>query len=191
MTQKKRNTRTASRPLVQPKEQYRAEDVTASPESFMDALSSHNDAERLKARHSLVALGKAALPPLIRALQSKHDLTRWEAVKSLTEIGDPESAPALIKTLADEEFDIRWLAAVGLIGMNLRALKPLLQALMDQRDSHLMREGAHHVIHDLAKGELRRYLVPVLAALDGVDPATEVPGVAFRALEMLERDHKL
>jgi HEAT repeat protein len=157
----------------------------------MDALSSQNDAERLKARRSLVALGKVALPLLIEALQNKHDLTRWEAVKALTEIGDPESAPALIKTLSDEEFDIRWLAAVGLIGMNIKALKPLLQALTDQKDSHLMREGAHHVIHDLAKGELRRYLVPVLAALDGVDPATEVPGVALRALEMLEKDHKL
>jgi HEAT repeat protein len=157
----------------------------------MDALSSHNDAERLKARHSLVALGRTALPSLLEALQSRHDLTRWEAVKALTEIGDPESAPALIKTLADEEFDIRWLAAVGLIGMNIKALKPLLHALMDQRDSHLMREGAHHVIHDLAKGELRKYLLPVLAALEGVDPATEVPGVAFRALEMLEKDHKL
>ena len=97
----------------------------------------------------------------------------------------------LVKALEDEEFAIRWLAATGLIGMNIRGLKPLLRALMGQDDSYLVREGAHHVIHDLAKGELRKYLAPVLAALEDVEPAVEVPGAALRALEMLEKDHIL
>jgi len=43
-------------------------------------------------------------------------------------------APALIKTFEDEEFDIRWLAAEGVIGLGVSGLKPLLQALIDHGD---------------------------------------------------------
>lgn len=75
--------------------------------------------------------------------------------------------------------------------MNIKGLKPLLHALMEQGDSVFLREGAHHVIHDLAKGGLRKYLAPVLAALEGIEPTAEVPKTAFHALEMLQKEHKL
>jgi HEAT repeat protein len=123
---------------------------------------------------------------------------RWEAAEALGEIGDSETAPVLVKALEDEEFDVRWLAAEGLIKMNVRGLKPLLEALEHQRDSGLLREGAHHLFHDLAKGGLRKFVGPVLAALEALEPGEEVPWVArhemevevpwaaHRALEMLE-----
>jgi len=38
-------------------------------------FASHNDAVRVKARHSLVAKGKVAVPPLIEALKNKNYLT--------------------------------------------------------------------------------------------------------------------
>jgi hypothetical protein len=168
-------------------------------EAFIADLASHNDAARVKARHSLVAMGRIAVPSLVEALKNNHNLVRWEAAKALGEIGDPETAPDLIKALEDEDFDVRWLAAEGLIRMNINALKPLLQALENRGDSILLQEGAHHVFHDLAKGALRKYLVPVLAALEGVEPGAEVPWVARhdmvvevpwaarQALTMLER----
>jgi HEAT repeat protein len=170
-----------------------------SIETLIKTLSSLKDKPREGARHTLVAMGKAAVPSLIEALKNKNTLTRWEAAKALGEIADPETAPVLVKALEDEEFDVRWLAAEGLIKMNIKGLKPLIEALEHRGDSALLREGAHHVFHDLAKGALRKSLAPVLAALEALEPgegvpwaarhelAVEVPLAARQALEMLEK----
>lgn len=149
-------------------------------------LSTDNGSARRDARQSLLAIGSPAVSALIEALKQKDDNVRREAVKALCEIGDPEVPPALIKTLEDEEFDIRWLAAEGVIGLGVSGLKPLLQALIDQGDSPLLLEGAHHVMHYMTKGGLRKYLGPVLASLEGVEPAVKAPVAAFHALEMLK-----
>jgi HEAT repeat protein len=162
-----------------------------SREALMAALSSKDDEVRVKARLSFVTMGRAAVVPLAEALKGKDDLARWEAAKALGEIGAEEAAPFLVKALEDEAFDIRWLAAIGLIGMNIRGLKPLLHALMEQGDSAFLRQGAHHVIHDLNKGELRKYLSAVLAALENVEPSMSVPQAAYHALEMLEKERKI
>ena len=157
-------------------------------EALIAALSSRDDATRVKARYSLVAIGKRAVPLLAEVLKGADGLARWEAAKALGEIGVPEAAPILVEALKDEEFDVRWLAAIGLIGMNIKGLKPLLHALMEQGDSVFIREGAHHVIRDLTKGELRKYLSLVLAALENVEPAMSAPQAAFHALELLEKE---
>lgn len=176
--------------------------VLTPMETLILDLGSRDDAIRVKARHALVAFGKTAVPSLIEALKSEHYLMRWEAAKALGEIGDPGAAPALVKALEDEQFDVRWLAAEGLTKMNIIALKPLLQALELRGDSALLREGAHHVFHDLAKGGLRKFLSPILAALEVLEPGlelpwavphemeVEVPWAARRALELLEKEKK-
>jgi len=164
MNTKKREGKLPSGPAFSPT----GNDPT--PESLIVNLSSHDDAIRLRSRLSLVAVGKAAVPSLTKALKDKDNLTRWEAAKALGEIGAPESAPALVDALEDEEFDVRWLAAEGLVRMSIRALKPLLHALTERGDSELLREGAHHVIHDLNKGALKKYLEQVHAALNDVKP---------------------
>ena len=173
-----------------------------SMETLINTLSSHKDKPREGARHTLVAMGKAAVPSLIEALKNKNTLMKWEAAKALGEIGDPETAPVLVDALEDEEFDVRWLAAEGLVKMNIKGLKPLLEALEHRGDSTLLREGAHHVFHDLTKGALKKSLVPVLAALEALEPEdgvpwgarhemeVEVPWAARRALEMLEKLRK-
>jgi HEAT repeat protein len=150
-------------------------------------LVSNDDSTRKHARLSLVAFGKRAVPRLVEALRDRSDQVRWEAAKALAEIGDPDAAPALVKTLEDEEFGIRWTAAEGLIGMNVKSLKPLFLALEQKPDSVLVREGAHHVLHSLARGELRKYLVPVLAAMEGPAPVTQTLVAAFRAMEDLQK----
>jgi HEAT repeat protein len=154
----------------------------SSIETLINTLSSRKDKAREGARHTLVAMGKAAVPALIEALKNKNALMRWEAAKALEEIGDPETAPVLVKALENDDFDVRWLAAEGLIKMNIKGLKPLLEALELRGDSVLLREGAHHVFHDLAKGGLRKYLVPVLASLEALEIGEEVPWVARHEL---------
>jgi HEAT repeat protein len=155
-------------------------------EGLIRTLSSDNGTVRREARQSLLAIGNPVVHPLIDALKQENDNVRREAVKALSEIGGPEVAPALIKTLEDEEFDIRWLAAEGIIQLGVNGSKPLLQALIDHGDSPLLLEGAHHVIHYMAKGGLRKYLGPVLASLEGVGTAVKAPVAAFHALEMLK-----
>jgi HEAT repeat protein len=166
-------------------------ETSSSPESLIVTLSSHNDAIRVKGRQGLVAMGKVAVPLLTDALKNKSYLMRWEAAKALGEIADPGAAPALVEALEDEEFDVRWLAAEGLVRINIKSLRPLLHALMERGDSEPLREGAHHVIHDLTKGALKKYLAPLHAALNDVEPPMEVPWAAKRALEELEKDMRL
>ena len=162
------------------------EDKDQKIRKLIMTLSSDNDSIRKEARQTLVTIGSPAVPALIEALKQKDDHVRRETVKALCEIEDPELAPALIKTLEDEEFDIRWLAAEGIIGLGMNGLKPLLQALIDHGDSPLLLEGAHHVIHYMAKGGLRKYLGPVLSSLEGIGTAVKAPNAAFHALEMLK-----
>ena len=85
-----------------------------------------------------------------------------------------------MKTLEDEEPGVRWLAAEGLIKMHRASLKPLFQALIERPDSLWLREGDHHVLHDLAKMGFAEGALPVLAALEGIEPTATVPGAARR-----------
>jgi HEAT repeat protein len=198
MTTQKKQKQTKSESIPEPKEQN-TEGTGPLTKTLVADLASHNDSVRVKARHSLVAMGKAAVPLLTQALKGENSLTKWEAAKALGEIGDPSTASTLVEALEDEEFDVRWLAAEGLSKMNIKALKPLLQALEKRADSFFLQEGAHHVLHDLAKGPLRKFLAPVLAALEGLEPGEEVPWVARHemvvevpwaarhALDMLEK----
>jgi HEAT repeat protein len=152
---------------------------------FMEALHSKDGEERRKARLSLVNLGSEAVDPLMEMLQDPDHEVRWEAAKALGEIADPRSAPALVETLEDSGFDLRWLAAEGLIALGKAGLEPLLQTLLKKSDSVYLREGAHHVLYDLAHKGFRDQLAPVLAALDGVDPEIEIHEPARKALQEL------
>jgi HEAT repeat protein len=115
---------------------------------------------------------------------------RWETAKALGEIGDPKAAPSFVEALEDEEFEVRWRAAEALIRLNTKGLMPLLHALIRHADSAFPRDGAHHVLHELAKAELRAYLTPVLLALEGFEPAVLVPAAALCAIETMEESLK-
>ena len=152
-------------------------------------LGSKDGLVRVRARVCLVAIGGKAVGPLVEALASKKRWVRWEAAKALGQTGDPAAAQALVRALEDEVFDVRWLAAEGLIAVGDKGLVPLLQALVERSDSMWLREGAHHVLHDISRGELKEIMRPVLAALDGIEPSVEVPFAAKTALnKLMERE---
>lgn len=142
---------------------------------------------RQHARESLVAIGRPAVGPLMQALQHKDWRMRWGAAKALGQIADPVAANALVKMLEDQQGGIRWLAAEGLIVLGRAGLAPLLQALIHHSDSMSLREGAHHVIHSLIEEDpdLSYSLTPVLAALEDIEPAIQVPPAAQAALTVL------
>jgi HEAT repeat protein len=138
-----------------------------------------------KARRQLVAIGHRVVPSLVKALGSKKYWVRWEAAKALTQIGDSTATAALIEALEDKEFDVRWLAAEGLINIGQNAVVPLLEALIENSKSTWLRQGAHHVLHDMNRGDLDEALRPVMSALEDVEPSVEVPVAARKALDTL------
>jgi HEAT repeat protein len=156
--------------------------------SLVADLSSQDGQVRVRARKSLVAIGGRAVKPLVKALASKKEWVRWEAAKTLGQIGDPAAVQALIKHLEDKMFDVRWLAAEGLINIGREALAPLLQALMEHSDSLWLREGVHHVLHDIDKGNLAEILQPVIVALEGFEPSVEAPLATEIAIKALAKD---
>jgi len=82
---------------------------------------------------------------------------RWEAAKALSQIANPASIQALLEALSDKTFEVRWMAAEGLIRIGRKAVIPLLEALVEHSDSYWLREGIHHVLHDMNRGRLTRY----------------------------------
>lgn len=156
-------------------------------ESSLEALRSKDGFVRKRAREALSSNGRRAVPPLVLMLKDPVDDSRWEAAKALATIADARAVPGFVVALEDRMFGVRWLAAEGLIAIGRDALVPLLEALMERSGSVWLRGGAHHVLHDLSRGDLERLLAPILAALDGMAPQVAVIEPVSNALDALRR----
>lgn len=155
-------------------------------ETLMKDLS-HKDAMKCRsAREALVEIGSSAVPHLTKALLTGKNWTRWESAKALGEIGDADAVPALVEALRDKRFDVRWLAAKGLINIGWRSITPLIESLIEHADSVWMRDGSHHVLHDLSHGQFNKPLQPIIKSLEGVEPAVVIPQVGRTVLEELK-----
>ena len=163
---------------------------SANMDSLITDLGSKDGFIRQSARTALIQIGEPAVEYLIKAFKTESVPTHWEAAKALSLIGDPKSVRSLVQALEDNAFSIRWLAAEGLITVGYCSLAPLLEALVNRSESVRLREGAHHVLHDLVSRHLLdrtsiEHIKPVLAALKNSAPASTVPIVAHRALNAL------
>jgi hypothetical protein len=161
-------------------------------DSLIADLGSRDGLVRQRARIALVHIGEPAVPSLIKALKNRQEPTHWEAAKALSMIGDPKSVQALVKALEDSNFGVRWLAAEGLIAVGYDSLETLLPALIDHPESIHLREGAHHILHDLVSRDLldpkqKDQVKPVLAALNDVEPAVAAPIAAYQALGKMRK----
>jgi HEAT repeat protein len=163
---------------------YVGSDVPAV-DVLVTSLGSRDGLERQRARQSLVEMGSAVVAPLVDALSSPNEHTRWEAAKALKDIGDPAAAGPLVDALEDEDFGVRWLAAEGLAALGRAGLEAVLSALTTRHDSYDLREGAHHVLRMLAQGSEFEHIAPVLTALDSLEPSITVPIAAWDALHAL------
>jgi len=160
-------------------------------DSLIADLYSTDGMRRQRARAALVEIGEPAVPALIQALDAHEAHAHWEAAKALSQIGSPRAAHRFVELLgADKEFGVRWLAGEGLISMGVPAIEPLLDALIERPGSVWLREGAHHVLHDLITRRLLpsamvQTLSPVYEALRGPAAEAAVPGAAARARKTL------
>jgi HEAT repeat protein len=157
----------------------------ATVSALIGDLGSKDGLVRVRARQALANIGGKAVAPLEEALTGKYDYKRWEAAKTLGQIGDPKATEALINALEDEMFDVRWLAAEGLIAIGWPALVTVLRKLTEKPDSLWLREGVYHILHGIDMGDLEEILLPVRNALEDVEAPLEVPVAAEAALKSL------
>jgi len=152
-------------------------------------LGSDNGFEREKARKTLVKIGRDSIDFLMELLSHPKHIYRWEAVKTLEEIGDPVSIPLLIGALEDDKSDVRWLAAKGLIKLGKFSIEPLLKILEQKSDSVFVLEGAHHVFFDLRENKVLPKDFPtdkLLSALKNPEWVESVKPLAYKILNSLK-----
>ena len=152
---------------------------------LIKTLGSDNGLEREKARKALVEIGKDSIDYLTELLSHHKHIYRWEAVKTMEEIGDPVSIPLFIQAMEDEKSDVRWLAAKGLIKLGKLSIKPLLKTLEKKSDSLFFLEGAHHVFYDLKENKMLPKDFPIdklLSALRNPEWVESVKPVAYEIL---------
>jgi HEAT repeat protein len=97
---------------------------------------------------------------------------RENAIHVLSQNPQPEDLVRLVRILEDDDFGMRWAAAVALSLAGDSALRPLLQALRARPDSVWLRQGAHHVFHYSSGSIARAYAREMMDAMKG--PAAEL-----------------
>ena len=153
---------------------------------LMDMLASKEGKTRQKARASLIALGKPAVPSLTRTLRnSKLNHLRWEAAKCLSSIDDTRAIPSLVKALEDKDHDVAWLAAEALMTFKMTAWPALLQALIKSEDDSVqLRNGAHHVLLKQKEDGFNNLLKTLTKTLE---PGTAPESTAVAAYSILKQ----
>ncbi len=153
-----------------------------------ELFDSEDSVNKLAARRTLVALGKQIVSKLHRLLNSENGSIRMEAVKLVELIADRRSIPFLINQLDDKEFEIRWIAAEGLIKIGRQVILPLLRAIRDGKSSFIFNKGAHHVLRSLLNENEIDKLKSLLVSLDDAQELGEIaPVEASEAIKIMNQ----
>ncbi len=154
--------------------------------SLLPDLVSSQTTKRKSAREKLSGIAPMVLDELSKLCESGNKQLRWEVAKSLETRHSVGSIPVLLKLLADEESDIRWLAAEGMINVGRRALVPLLHEIIYNESSYLF-DSAHHVFNELLTRKEKRSYQPLMKALKH---STNVKGIAsLKAKQILDSQY--
>jgi HEAT repeat protein len=144
--------------------------LIGSPEKLINlikvSLDTKNITKKLSSRKTLVRLGKRILPQMHKLLRAKNVLIRMEAAKIMELIGNRMSIQVFIDLLDDSEFDIRWIAAEGLIKIGRRSIQPILKSVRDGESSIIHNEGAHHVLIALLNDNEKQKEMTLLQSLE-------------------------
>jgi hypothetical protein len=88
--------------------------------------------------------------------------------------------------LEDDDENVRWLAAEGLIELGEVGLVTTLSGLIKRARSIEFCKSAHHVMHHLAQRGYANITTPVLEALQTSQPEFTAPTAAYKALQSVE-----
>ncbi len=154
--------------------------------AIMLGLVGESAQRRRDAREQLVEMGAEVLPQVSRMLESRHQQLKWEAAQVIKMMGAQEAIPMLLLLLTDQEDDICWIAAEGLIEIGRPALVPLLEKVVKHAADPEIRKGAHHVLVRLLTKNERHVHKKLLHALDHYQKTGEmVPYWAGQLLDEL------
>ncbi|HTQ39576.1 MAG TPA: HEAT repeat domain-containing protein [Pirellulales bacterium] len=129
---------------------------------------------------------KAAVPELIRVVQEqdKHPAVRREAIMALAAIGpDSKSAgPQLVKALSDQQYAVRYAAALAVGQIGIKDAAPQLAQQLDSDDPFLKMISAWALakINPDDKAGVQRAVSLLVTGLK--DPNQHVRGAAARGL---------
>ncbi len=112
----------------------------------------------------------------------RSDFDREWAIHKLSRSPTPQNTRRLVAALEDNEFGVRWAAAVALAELGQPALRPLLEALVTHPESVWLRQGAYHVLHYIADSAISRQTLPLRRALKGPGATYATAGVAAQML---------
>ncbi|MCG3179128.1 MAG: hypothetical protein BIFFINMI_01459 [Phycisphaerae bacterium] len=129
----------------------------------------------------LVAIGPAAVKPLVTMLSDDNRLVRREASAALGRIGPAASVavPALVKALGDKERLVRMAAGLSLARIGTPAVQPLIEAL-GSPDSEV-RYGACEALAQIGGPPADAAARPLLACCDDKDIYVQAAAVAALA----------
>ncbi|MEJ2544326.1 MAG: HEAT repeat domain-containing protein [Calditrichaceae bacterium] len=148
-------------------------------------LADRDGVERERARKKLVEIGTPAIDFLSEMETHPKAIARWEAVKTLSEIKDPISAPLLINALEDKSTGVRWLAAEGLAALGKKGMIAVLKALVDYPETVYLRQGAHHVLKRLQDYFDDENFRQILKTLEYSDAADTLPSLIITYLDKI------
>jgi len=169
------------------KEEYN-NNLSGFPDNLVKLINESLDTDdyrkKMSARETLVKMGKTIIPQMHKLLDSENDLLRMEAAKIVELIADRRSMPLLINLLDDTIFEIRWLAAEGLIKIGRRSICPLLKSVRDGRSSLFFNRGTHHILLGLLNKKEKDELIPLLQSLDNyLELGETAPAQSYNALK--------
>jgi HEAT repeat protein len=127
--------------------------------ALVEVIQSRPEQLKACAAEAVVAVGAAAVQPLIDALAKDDAEGRPQLVVALGRLGDASAIPTLVRRLWDKRRDVRSAAAVALRAVGWTASKPEDQAWYDMAG-----ENWHHCISLGAAA-----LAPLCQALDDED----------------------
>lgn len=161
--------------------------VPANIARLINALIDHDNYQKMhNARVSLLKMGKTIIPQLHKLVCSDNSLLRMEVAKLIQLKADKRSIKVLIALLDDREFDIRWVAAEGLIRIGRKSIVPMLKAVRDGRSSLIMNKSVHQVLASLLLEEEKMQLMPLMQSLENYHGLhVTAPVEALRALKSI------
>jgi HEAT repeat protein len=167
-------------------------DINGFPDKLIILITGLLDeksySKKLDSRMTLVKMGKTVIPYMHKLLASGNVFVRMEAAKVVELIADRKSIPELIDLLNDTEFDIRWIAAEGLIKIGRRSILPLLKSIRDGKSSLFLNKGAHHVLLSLLSENEKNKSTQLLLSLDDYHELGETaPVEASKAIKNISK----
>ncbi len=162
-----------------------------SIESLIKDLMSDDGVVRNEARLELVKMGECTIDFLAELVNNSNDRVRWEAIKAMGEIKSLLTIPFLMDALEDEMSSVRWLAAEGLIALKKDGIRAILEALIECKESYLLRQGAHHVLNDLNKKLKDNKIAELISLLEHPDVHMRIPMMTKQILNLRIYGHHL